>query len=81
MTKMTVNGVTTTKTPGQEQFETFTRKVGRQTKRYYSYDFRDYDGELFSCVKPTLDACRAARDEWVDAKAERGATKGTRRQA
>ena len=69
MTKMTQNGVSTTKNPGQEQYETFTRKVGRQSKKYYAYDFRDHDGELFSCVKPTLDACRAARDAWADKKA------------
>ncbi|KAB4520130.1 DUF3873 domain-containing protein, partial [Bacteroides thetaiotaomicron] len=24
--------------------------------------------ELFSCVKPTLDECRAARDKWLTAK-------------
>lgn len=68
MTKMTANGVTTTKTPGQEQYEAFSRKVGRQTKRYYSYDYRHTDGELFSCVKPTLDACRTARDAWLEAR-------------
>lgn len=62
---MTVGGVTTTKTPGQEQYETFTRKVGRQTKKYYSYDYRHTDGQLFGCVKPTLKACRVARDIWL----------------
>lgn len=71
MTKMTVNGVTTTKTPGQEQYEKFSRRIGRKTKTFYSYDYRDLDGELFSCVKPTLEACRAARDAWVKAKEER----------
>ncbi len=25
-------------------------------------------GNLFSCVKPTLDECRAARDKWLTAK-------------
>lgn len=73
MTKMTVNGVTTTKAPGQEQYETFTRKVGRQAKKYVQYDYRHTDGELFSCVKPTLDACRTARDAWL-AEKERPAT-------
>jgi len=66
MTKMTENGVTTTNAPGMEQYETFTRKVGGKTKEYCQYDFRNYDGELFSCVKPTLAQCRAARDEWID---------------
>jgi hypothetical protein len=65
MSKMTVNGVTTTKTPGQEQYETFTRKVGRQTRKYVAYDYRHTNGELFSCTKPTLDACRAACGEWL----------------
>jgi hypothetical protein len=68
MTKMTVNGVTTTQTLGQEQYECFSQKIGRQTKKYLQYDYRHTDGELFSCVKPTLDACRAARDEWLEAK-------------
>lgn len=66
MTNMTVNGVTTTKTPGQEQYEEFSRKSGGKTKTYFSYDYRDLDGELFSCVKPTLEACREARDKWID---------------
>jgi hypothetical protein len=69
MTNMTANGASTTKAAGQEQYETFSRKAGRQTKKYYQYDYRDVDGELFSCVKPTLAACRAARDEWLDKKA------------
>lgn len=68
MSKMTVNGVTACNTIGQENHETFTRKVGRQTKKYTQYDYRHTDGELFSCVKPTLDACRAARDAWLTAK-------------
>ncbi|MCB6981429.1 DUF3873 family protein, partial [Bacteroides uniformis] len=32
------------------------------------YDYRHTDGELFSCVKPTLDECRATRDKWLTAK-------------
>jgi histidyl-tRNA synthetase len=66
MTKLTENGVSTTTMPCMEQYETFIRKVGGKTKKYFSYDFRDHDGELFSTVKPTLEQCRAARDEWVD---------------
>jgi len=68
MTNMTVNGVTTTNTPGMEQYETFTRKVCGKTKKYCSYDYRHYDGELFSCTKPTLKDCRAARDLWLEKK-------------
>ena len=66
MTKMTVNGATTTNTPGHE---TFTRRVGGKSKKYAAYDYRHPDGELFSCTKPTLAACRAARDEWEQRRA------------
>jgi hypothetical protein len=65
MADLTVNGVTTTTEYGQEQHEYFSRKIGRQAKQYCSYDYRHTDGELFSCVKPTLAACRASRDEWL----------------
>jgi len=65
---MTLNGVTTTNTPGQEQYETFTRKVGCKSKKYCQYDYRHVDGELFSCVKPTLADCRIARDAWLERK-------------
>ncbi len=66
MGRMTENGVSTTTTLGQEQYETFTRKVRGRFKRYVQYDYRHTDGELFSCVKPTLIACRAERDEWLE---------------
>lgn len=65
MTAMTVNGVTTTKAPGQEQYEYYTSRVGRKPKKYCQYDYRHTDGTLFSCVRPTLDACREARNEWM----------------
>jgi hypothetical protein len=60
MGKMTKNGLSTT-APGKEQYEFFMN--GR--KRYCQYDYRNVRGELFSCIKPTLEACRAARDEWI----------------
>jgi hypothetical protein len=69
MTKMTVDGVTTTKGLGQEQWEEFDTKVGGTNKTFVTYDFRDNDGELFSCTKPTLEQCRAARDTWLEVKA------------
>lgn len=65
MTRMTENGVTTTKAPGQEQHKTFTRRTRTQNTKHVMYDYRHTDGVLFSCVKPTLEACRAARDEWL----------------
>lgn len=44
---------------GTENYEKF--KHGRKT--YIQYDYRNEDGELFTCVKPTLADCRKARDE------------------
>ena len=32
------------------------------------YDYRHTDGELFSCVAPTLKECRQRRDEWLNKK-------------
>lgn len=54
---------------GGEQYEKFKRRLSsRKSKTFVQYDYRDTDGELFSTVKPTLDACRAARDEWLNSK-------------
>ena len=63
--EITVNGISTTVEQGQEQYETFTYKVGRKTKKAYQYDYRSVDGELFSCIKKTLEDCRAERDAWI----------------
>nr|WP_092364122.1 DUF3873 family protein [Enterocloster lavalensis] len=30
------------------------------------YDYRAEDGELFSCVRQSLEECRAARDRWAE---------------
>lgn len=46
---------------GQEQYECY--KDYRKKQRC-QYDYRDEQGELFSCVRSTLAECRAARDEW-----------------
>lgn len=54
---------------GQEQYETFKSNITRKTA--VQYDYRHTDGELFSCVKPMLEACRKARDAWVKEKEER----------
>jgi hypothetical protein len=65
---MTENGVSTTKNLGQEQYESFFRKVKGKNKKYCQYDYRHMDGELFSCVKATLEECRAERDLWLEKK-------------
>ena len=66
--KMTENGVSTMKTPGQEQYQKIIVLKGYRKEGRYQYDYRHLDGELFSCIKPTLEACRAARDAWLDKK-------------
>ncbi len=67
-TRMTANGVSTTTTPGTEQYEFF--YIGfRPRRKRYQYDYRHSDGELFSCVAPTLKECRRRRDEWLNKKA------------
>jgi len=50
---------------GEEQHELFTANTGGKGKRLCHYDYRDEGGELFSCVKKTLEECREARDEWM----------------
>ena len=52
-TRMTANGVSTTTTPSTEQYEVFYIGLRHRSKRY-QYDYRHTDGELFSCVAPTL---------------------------
>ena len=61
-TKMTINGVSTCQSAGTENYEKFQTGIGRRKRTLVQYDYRHTDGELFSCVKPTLDECRAARD-------------------
>jgi hypothetical protein len=51
---------------GQEQHETFKSSVTR--KKAVQYDYRHTDGELFSCVKPALEACRQAKEKWISKK-------------
>ena len=62
-TQMTINGVSTCTEAGTEKYERFQLGIGRR---------RHTDGELYSCVKTTLDECRTARDKWLTAKGGRG---------
>ncbi len=68
MTRMTQDGISTTKA-GHEQYETFySSHQGRKVQRVM-YDYRTEEGELFSVVAPTLKECRKKRDEWLNKKA------------
>lgn len=56
--------------PGQEQYETFSLSaslVGRRRagQQRVQYDYRHTDGELFSCIAPSLDEARKRRDAWI----------------
>ena len=61
--KSDINGCSTCP-KGAENYEAFTHRG----KRLYQYDYRHTDGELFSCVNPTLEACREQRDKWLESK-------------
>ena len=66
-TRMTANGVSTTTTPGTEQYEVF--HIGfRPRRKRYQYDYRHTDGAVFSCVATTLYECGRKRDEWLNKK-------------
>jgi hypothetical protein len=52
---------------GEENYTTF-RPVCRYGAIFYQYDYRHTDGELFSTVAPTLEACREKRDKWLQKK-------------
>ena len=67
-TRMTVNGVSTCTEAGTEKYEHFQLGIGRRSRPLVQYDYRHTDGELFSCVKPSLEECRAERDKWLTAK-------------
>ena len=68
---MTENGISTPTEPGQEQYEYFKglKRPGKPAPKLCQYDYRHTDGELFSCVAPSLEAARARRDEWLASKA------------
>lgn len=61
-----VNGCTTCIYPGQEVYEPFKMKVGKKAYKGYQYDYRHYNGMLFSCTAPTLEECRERKNEWVE---------------
>ena len=68
---MTINGTSTCQAAGTEKYESFQTSIGRKSRTFVQYDYRHTDGELFSCVKPTLDECRRLRDEWIKTKEDR----------
>jgi hypothetical protein len=54
---------------GQENYTTFTAMGNRMKGTvFFQYDYRHTNGELFTCVKPSLEKCRGERDEWLRSK-------------
>ena len=67
MQSLNKNGVSFTRTPGEEIFgKCFLGAFWGQI--YDQYDYRHFDGELFSTVAKTLDECRRRRDKWLEKK-------------
>ena len=82
-TKMTINGVSTCQSAGTENYEKFQTGIGRRKRTLVQYDYRHTDGELSSCVTPTLNEGRAARAKGLTAmertKEERGRNEAHKR--
>jgi Domain of unknown function, B. Theta Gene description (DUF3873) len=51
--------------PGEEQSEMFTTPAGNER---IQYDYRDWDGVLFSCIARDLFDARLQRDKWLRMK-------------
>ena len=59
---MTINGISTCTEAGTEKYERFQLGIGRRKRTLVQYDYRHpTNGELFSCVKPTLDESRTGQ--------------------
>lgn len=53
---------------GEERYEKYSTYLRRKRITRCQYDYRAPDGQLFSCVAPNLEACRARRDAWLKAR-------------
>lgn len=62
--KLTEKGISTTQI-GKENYTTFS-PIHRSNQTFYQYDYRTKEGQLFSCVAPTLEQCRNKRDKWLN---------------
>jgi len=59
--KSDINGCSTCLN-GQENYEVY---FDWQDKQRVQYDYRTKDGELFSCVRNSIEECRRSRDQWL----------------
>ena len=67
MQSLNKNGVSITQTPEEEKFVKC-RLGAFRGQIYFQYDYRHFDGELFSTVAKTLAECRRRRDGWIAKK-------------
>ena len=67
MQSLNRNGVSITRTPGDEKFVKF-HSCAFRGRTFYQYDYRHTDGELFSTVAKTLAECRRRCNEWIEKK-------------
>lgn len=68
--KMTENGISICVVAGTENYTPF-HPAHHPRSTYYQYDYRHGDGELYSCVAPTVEACRNKRNKWLQLKKEK----------
>ena len=54
---------------GKEQIEIFRNRITK--KKSVQYDYRDHDGELFSCIRSTIKDCWQAKVDWIKKKEEK----------
>lgn len=68
MNTITLNGISVCPT-AEERYVFFDLLPRiRRKGRYCQYDYRHTDGALFSTVAPSLERCRAKRDQWLEQK-------------
>jgi hypothetical protein len=48
--------------------EQYAEYLDIDNKKFVQYDYRNSDGEFFSCVKKSVEECRIARDRWIEKK-------------
>ncbi len=54
---------------GSEQHEVFYSHIRKRD--LVQYDYRDHDGELFSCIAQTIEQAHNRRDQWRKQKTTR----------
>jgi hypothetical protein len=63
---MNKNGATRCTGKDQERYEYFKMGYGKKAKKMVQYDYRNQEGELFSCVAPTLEKARQKKENYFN---------------